>query len=123
MNEKGQTLVLFLFLLPIILILFMGVYQLGNLELEKKKMESAVEETLRYGLLNIEKESIKDSMVEMFQRSFPEISSENITIEIAEDKINMQVEEEYSIIFIDKQVLKISYGGEKINGKVQIVKE
>lgn len=123
MNEKGQTLVLFLFLLPIILILFMGVYQLGNLELEKKKMESAVEETLRYGLLNIEEESIKDSMVEMFQRSFPEISSENITIEIAEDKINMQVEEEYSIIFIDKQVLKISYGGEKINGKVQIVKE
>ena len=37
MNNRGQTLVLFLFLFPVLFLLFMAVYQIGTIELEKRK--------------------------------------------------------------------------------------
>ena len=113
MNEKGQTLVLFLFLLPVLLLLFICVYQIGNLELEKKKMMGALKETVSYGLKNQESETLKEDMIGMLQISFPELSEENITIDFLEEGISMQIEKEYSVALIGRQKLKISYMGEK----------
>ncbi len=123
MNNKGQTLVLFLFILPILLVMFITLYQLGHLQLEKKELEKSMEEVIRYGVDYWGTETIEEDMIVMFQKSFPNISRENIAIEVEQDKVKMSVWKEYNLSFWRKETIHLSYEGEKIDGKVQIVKE
>ena len=65
MNNKGQTLVLFLFIIPVILLIFMAFYQFGVMQLEKRQMLDALTSTIEYGLdyqenPKIEEERLRD---------------------------------------------------------------
>lgn len=123
MNNKGQTLVLFLFLLPIIFLIFMALYQYGAAQLEKKRMEDAVKEVVQYGLDYKEDNDVKEQMITMFQKSFPDISKESIEIKIETDEVRMVVKKEYAILFFARPIIRVSYVGRNIDGKVQIIKE
>lgn len=48
MNNKGQTLVLFVVLLPIILLIFVAVIDLGNIYIEKRKINNVIDTALQY---------------------------------------------------------------------------
>ena len=48
MNNKGQTLVLFVVIIPIILILFTYIFDIGNLYIEKRKINNTLELALEY---------------------------------------------------------------------------
>lgn len=122
MNNKGQTLVLFLFLIPVLFLLFMTVYQIGTIELEKRKMEEAAQTTVQYGLDHWDEEEIESKMIEMFQSSFS-IPPENIKIVIEPGNVRMTITKEYDVLFLKKQTIKVSYIGTNIDGKVQVVKE
>lgn len=52
MNNKGQTLVLFVLLLPILLIILCLVFDVGNLLLEKRHIESVIKDAIKYELNN-----------------------------------------------------------------------
>ena len=48
MNNKGQTLALFIIILPIIFILFIYIVDIGNLYFEKRKINNTLEYALEY---------------------------------------------------------------------------
>lgn len=52
MNNKGQTLVMFVLLLPILLIILCLVFDVGNLLLEKRHIESVIKDAIKYELNN-----------------------------------------------------------------------
>ena len=122
MNNRGQTLVLFLFLFPVLFLLFIAVYQIGTIELEKRKMEEVVGTTVQYGIDHWGEEEIESKMIEMFQSSFS-VPPENMKIVIEPGNVRMMVTKEYNILFFKKQTINVSYVGTNIDGKVQVVKE
>ncbi len=123
MNNRGQTLVLFLFILPVLLMVFIVFYQLGTIQLEKKQIEKTLEEVVRYGVDYWGRDTVKEDMIDMFQESFPEISKANIDIVVEENKVKMEVQKNYDIAFLKKEKVVLSCEGEKKDGKFQIVKE
>ena len=50
MDRKGQVLVGFLLLLPLLLILFVFVIDIGFMKVEERKLENTVKEAITYGL-------------------------------------------------------------------------
>lgn len=123
MNNKGQTLVLFLFLIPVVFLLFMGIYQVGTVALEKKKLEDSVETIVKYGIDHWSEEEVEAKMKSMLVNDFSKITQENIEIELETGRVKMTVTKEYNILFLKKQKIKVSYVGTNIEGKVQVVKE
>ncbi len=123
MNNKGQTLVLFLFIMPLVFLILMAVYQFGNAELEKKKIENSLKEVVQYGMDYQEEEDIEEKMIAMFQKSFPNIKNEWIEVDVDSEKVRMTVKKEYAILFLARPMIRVSCVGENIDGKVQIIKE
>lgn len=123
MNNRGQTLVLFLFLLPIVFIVFMTIYQIGTVELEKRKIDENVSEIVLYGIHHWSDEELEAKMIEMFEKNFSKVNHENIQIEIGTGRVKMTVTKEYTILFLKKQKITVSYVGTNIDGKIQVIKE
>lgn len=123
MNKKGQTLILFLFLLPILSFFFFAMYQIGTVQLERKKIEDAVETTVKYGIEHWSEETLEEDMLTMFQETFPTISDEDIVIERDIGQVTMTVKQEYDIAFVKTYTITISYTGIDRDGNIQIVKE
>lgn len=123
MNNKGQTLVLFLFIIPIIFLIFMVIYQVGTAELDKKKLNDRVNTIVEYGINHWSEEDTKEKMIEMLKKDFPKVALDNIEIKLETGKVTMTVTQDYEILFIKKQRIRVSYIGTNIDGKVQIVKE
>lgn len=121
MNNKGQTLVLFLILLPILLILFISIYQIATMGLEKRKIEDSVIESLEYGVNNINNIDFKKRIKEIIITENPSIKNEDIIINISNKQITLTVTKKYTISFIIEQELRVSYIGRLVDNKVEII--
>ena len=62
MNNKGQSLVIFVLILPLILALMGICIDIGIINSEKRKIENNVKSTITYGLNNIEDKNINNKM-------------------------------------------------------------
>lgn len=122
MNNKGQTLILFLFLLPVIFLVFMAIYQVGTVELEKRRIDETTKEIVQYGIEHWSEEEIEEKMIEMVEKRNSKITRKDIEIKIETGSVKMTIAKEYSILFLGKQKIKVSYVGTNIDGKVQVVK-
>ena len=60
MNNKGQTLVLFIFLIPIILFVSAFIIDTGIIYYETNKLNNLNKNVLKYGLDNNEEEKIRE---------------------------------------------------------------
>ncbi len=123
MNNKGQTLVLFLFLIPVVFLIFMAIYQVGTVALEKRKLENSIETIVEYGIDHWSEEEVEEKMISMLENNFSKITRENIEIELATGRVKMTVTKDYHVLFLKKQRISVSYVGTNIDGKVQVVKE
>ncbi len=59
MNNKGQTLVLFVLLLPFVMLLIVYLTELANVSITKKKADSDIKTAIEYALSNISDTDIK----------------------------------------------------------------
>lgn len=97
MNNKGQSLVLFVILIPIILIILFMVYDIGNIVLLKEKLDNINYLTIDYGLDNIDDNTIKNKLNDMIIKNKSDIDKININIEnniislSLEDRINNKI--------------------------------
>lgn len=123
MNNKGQTLVLFLFLFPVVFLLFMGFYQIGTIQLEKKKLESAVKDAVSYGASHWNEEDVKDTMMKMIEDVFPNLNGMDIRVEVETGIVRMTIKKEYRVLFVMKQEMEIFYEGLNMDGKIEITKD
>lgn len=119
MNNKGQTLILFVLILPIIVVLILLVVGFGNLYIEKNKIENTV------------KKIVYDELKKDDSAEYKRIRINNLLHQNIEDLENYDliVNDEYIKITIVKtnktfkKDIRISYKGYKINDEIKIKKE
>lgn len=81
LNNKGQSLILFIVVLPILLLILVLVIDVGKTIVLKQELDNINKLVLDYGLDNIEKENLKDELVDMVNLNNNEINIVNINIE------------------------------------------
>lgn len=123
MNDKGQSLVIFVILLPVILLLMAGIVDIGNFLVEKNSYENEVKSTINYGMKHLDEENIAQKLNDLLDSNIEgkkQINIENETIKI---KVNAITKSLFSdIIDFDYQI-DISYIGYMDNDKIIIKKE
>ena len=123
MNDKGQSLVIFVILLPVILLLMAGIVDIGNFLVEKNSYENEVKSTINYGMKHLDEENIAQKLNDLLDSNIEgkkQINIENETIKI---RVNATTKSLFSdIIDFDYQI-DISYIGYMDNDKIIIKKE
>lgn len=107
MNNKGQTLVMFILVLPLLLIILCLTIDVGLLSLEKKKIENTVKSAMKYELNSTETntEVSKNRLIKTITKSINDIKIK--TVEITNDNIIVvSISKEYKGIF--SKILKNS---------------
>lgn len=86
MNNRGQSLVLFILIVPILLGVMVLVFDVGNALYEKNKINNAIELVLELGL---EDEYTEEEFEELLTYNF----SGNYKVDIKDDKVIIVVED------------------------------
>ena len=119
MNNKGQTLVIFVIILPILLIMLTLVIDLGFLYIEKRNIENSVYDSVEYYLENIDDEDIDAKVNKLLNKNIKNI--EKLVINDTEEYIEIKIlkirESIYSIIINDTEI-NVHYKGFKNNKKI-----
>lgn len=124
-NEKGQTLVSFALILPILVMLFALVIDTGYTYLEEKQLKDRVLIGLKYGMKHHE-EDVKDQVRELIVENVDNISILNIYME--ENQIKIQAKKPKKNIFTsmflnDSSELEVIYTAYLNEDEWKIVKE
>ena len=91
MNNRGQSLVTFVLIIPILFLIFLMVYNIGNMILLKNELNDINHIVIDYGLNNIEEEDIIIKMEELVKKNKNNI--DNISINIEDNKIYVILED------------------------------
>lgn len=124
-NEKGQTLVSFALILPILVMLFALVIDTGYTYLEEKQLKDGVLIGLKYGMKHHE-EDVKNQVRELIVENVDDISILNIYME--ENQIKIQAKKPKKNIFTsmflnDSSELEVIYTAYLNEDEWKIVKE
>ena len=123
MGNKGQTLVIFVLILPILLLLFALIWEVGNLQITVNKYETEIKDTIEYGLNNLDQENLKENLTNLLKANI----DGDITIEINNGVIKINVKQKYKTLynklFNSSFDLDITYSGYIENDNMIIKKE
>lgn len=84
MNNKGQVLVLFVIILPIILLLLMMTIEVGDIYLDKTKTKNAIKEIIRD---NLKQEPNSEKINTLIEQNIKDIEEKNIFVSENEIRI------------------------------------
>ncbi len=115
LNNKGQSLALFIALIPIILLMFVFVYDIGNSIYEKNRLSNACELAMNYGLSNIEAVSESD-LVNLIMKNTDNVN--NISVIIENNEINIKASKDINNIFNNISGLNIDNIYCEYHGKI-----
>ena len=111
MNNKGQTLVVFVLFLPVLVIVITMIINKSNMYYDKRNMENIAKEAINYGLSNIEDENIEDKIKIFISKNID--CEKEVKIEDGEIRVTLIKE--------NKTIKKIlGYGNIKIKYKGKI---
>ena len=99
LNNKGQSLVMFVMILPILLMIIMMVIDIGKMVQRREELDSINYILVDYGLDNIEINNLEDKLREILDKNDKSIDIVKINI----DKESLEVE----VILRDKVDLLI----------------
>lgn len=108
MNNKGQVLVVFVILLPILLLIFTFVVDVGLLSIEKRKISNNTYDAVEYYLENLDKEKTINLLNSNLEDIKIDIIDEDIYVIIYVEKNYKGI---FNIIYDNKIVVK--YKGNK----------
>ena len=119
MNNKGQTLVLFILILPIMLLLFVFLIDIGVTMITKQRIENNVSLALTYGVNHFDEENIDNKIKDMIIQNMDNIDLSNIDIDTKENKmiitINMSIRSnilsrEEQLTITQEKEIGVNYG-------------
>lgn len=118
MNSRGQTLVIFVIILPIILFVLAFIIDIGLMHIEKRSISNNTYDALKYYLSNI-----GDSDVEINTRKLLEENIKNSTVTIldTDSKVTIKVEKDYKSLYssiVNNTHISVVYDGIKEDNKV-----
>ena len=91
MNSRGQSLISFVLIIPIILMILFMVYDIGNMVLLREKLDNINYITIDYGLDKLEDNDLANKINEMIKKNKDDIDIINISI--SDGKINIILED------------------------------
>lgn len=122
MNNKGQTLAIFIIILPVILLLVCITIDLGHLYLEKKEMQNTIKEIINDELKN---EPDKQRIINLINKNLENTNLEKI--EVSSNMIIISITKQYKGLFPNvlknNKTINITYKGYKIDNNITIKKE
>lgn len=121
LNNKGQSLVVFVILLPILLLFMAFIFELGNITYLKNKYENEIKSTIEYGLKHQEDENLESKLNRLLDENLEGNKEINITESSIEIHITHNPNGIYSEIFKQKFEIDLTYIGQFATG--QIIKE
>ena len=105
-NNKGQSLVAFVFIIPILLFVFILAYDVGNMILSRITLDNINYISLDYAIPHIDEPELKGKIEEIVNKNDEKIIIKNYKIE--NDIIYLDLEKEYKGIFLGLIKTKIS---------------
>ena len=118
MNNRGQSLVLFVLLIPLVLMILYAVYEIGRMTLLKHELDNINAIALDYGIDKINDENIDIEIKELIEKNKNDI--DKIDIKILDDKMYITLEDSLSkktSLFKNVFIVKSSYVGYMDNNK------
>ena len=97
MNNKGQTLALFVIFLPVLLLLLVLVIDIGKAIVKKVELNNISEIVLEYGLDNLEEENLEDDLLNLVKLNNSDINQ--IDIDIVDNKIYIRLLDNSDSVF------------------------
>ena len=124
MNNKGQSLILFVLLVPVIFLVLMMVYDIGSMVLLKNELNDINYMVIDYGIEHIGEENIEITLNELIVKNKNDV---NVNIKIQEDKLYIdiigKIDNKLSLFNkIDTFLVKSSYVGYMLDEK-KIIKK
>ena len=123
MDSKGQTLVIFVLILPILLLLFALIWEVGNLGLTINKYETEIKDTIEYGLNHLDDENLEEVLTNLLKANL----DGDINVEINNQVIKINVKQKYDALFNNllnnRFDIDLTYNGYIENEKLIIQKE
>ena len=105
-NNKGQTLVLFVLIIPLLLLLFVLAYDVGNMVLTRRTLDNINQIAINYGLSHMDNDSLEDKIKEIINKNDNKIIVINYTL--TDNTIYLKTEKNYKGIFLGLIKTKIS---------------
>ena len=119
MNNKGQTLVLFVLILPIIIILVLLVIGFSNIYTEKNKIENTVKKIITDELNKDDLSEYKRVRINnLIHKNIDDLKTYDLVVN--DEYIKITISKEYKLF---NQEIKVSYKGYKINDEIKIKRE
>lgn len=98
LNNKGQSLVMFVLIVPILFLVIVLVFDVGNALIEKQELDNINYLTIEYGLEHMNEIEIEPKMKNIITKNNNKIKDIDIIIE--EDKIKLTIKKNINGIFI-----------------------
>ena len=117
-NNKGQTLVMFVIILPIILIVLTLMVDMGILYVEKRSISNNTKDAVEYYLDNIDDYDIETKTKKLLNQNIDNIE---INIDNNFDYVEINVKKEYKNLYsviLNSQEINITYIGKKDNKEI-----
>lgn len=105
-NNKGQTLIVFVILLPILLMIMSIIIDFGMLYIEKRNISNNLEDAITYYLNNIDDSNVRSDTINYLNKNIDNI------------RLNVNEDENYIIFNIKKE--RKSYSIIKLNTEIDI---
>ena len=119
LNNKGQSLIIFIVIIPIIILIMILVMDIGNLTYEKQELDSINKIVLNYGLDNINNLDVVNEMYALAKNNNPKA---NYNIKYNNQEFNITSKYYVKGVFtklinIDGYLAKSTYKGYLKNNK------
>ncbi len=118
MNSKGQTLVVFVLFLPVLVIVITMIINKSNMYYDKRNMENIAKEAINYGLSNIEDENIEDKIKIFISKNID--CEKEIKIEDGEIRVTLIKENKTIKKILGYGNIKIKYKGKIEDNKKKV---
>ena len=87
LNNKGQSLVLFILILPILLLVSILVFEIGNVYTSKSELDDINYLVIDYGLYHITETNLEEKLIELIKLNSNDLFY--ISVNVEDSKINV----------------------------------
>ena len=124
MNKKGQVLVAFILMIPIILMLSICIVDVGFQSIEIRRIDNTVRNSVKYGIKNLDKENTESIMKSLIMDNLRNIDDAIITVDVDNNYAKATVTVKYKgLINITNKTIKLGYYANIKDDKIEINKE
>ena len=120
MNNKGQTLVLFVFLIPIILLIFLFIIDYGIVSYNKSRAITNIKDAITYALKHKDSNTLENDIKQLLNKNIDNINKLDIKID-DNIEITVYIDENYFLNL--NKTIKLSYIGTIIDNEIKIEKK